>query len=96
MVHGIFAQVQRLTASVILDTELDYETLQALLLLCMWSPTVQTSAPFDRWLLSGIAMNHAILSFDFLEDDSVMDMSEDALRERRIWNGLCANHLQYV
>jgi hypothetical protein len=97
MIYGMYAQVRQLSASVLLNAPpLDYETLQALLLLSMWSPTVQTPVPVDSWLLSGIALNHSILSFDFLENEGPMDLSEDALRERRIWNGLCVTQLQYI
>lgn len=92
----MYAQVRRLTASVLLNAPpLDYETLQALLLLSMWSPTVQMAAPIDSWLLSSIALNHSILSFDFLDGEGTVDMSEDTFREMRIWNGLCATQLQY-
>lgn len=95
-IHEMYAQVRRLLASVLLNAPpLGYETLQALFLLSMWSPTVQTAVPIDSWLLSGVALNHAILSFDFIDGEGATDVNEDTFREMRIWNGLCVTQLQY-
>lgn len=74
-----------------------YTSLQALSLLCMWSATVQTEVPMDSWPLSGISINHAIISFDFLDQLLVEPtMTEDILKKLRVWNALCLTQLQYV
>jgi hypothetical protein len=72
-------------------------SLQALSLLCLWSATVQTEVPMDSWLLSGISINHAIISFDFL-DQLLADpvLTDDVIRKLRVWNALCLTQLQYV
>jgi hypothetical protein len=72
-------------------------SLQALSLLCLWSATVQTEVPMDSWLLSGISINHAIISFDFL-DQLLADpvLTDDVIRKLRVWNALCVTQLQYV
>jgi len=95
MVQAMHSQVRRLSSGILLNAPpLDYEKLQALLLLGMWSAAGQVSISIDSWLLSGIALNHAILSFDFLEEEGSPDFSTEALRERRVWNGLCLTRLQ--
>lgn len=51
----------------------------------------------DSWLLSGISINHAIISFDFL-DQLLADpvLTDDVIRKLRVWNALCLTQLQYV
>jgi hypothetical protein len=51
----------------------------------------------DSWLLSGISINHAIISFDFL-DQLLADpvLTDDVIRKLRVWNALCVTQLQYV
>lgn len=94
----MYRQVRRLSASVLWSTPpLKYTSLQALSVLCLWSATVQTEIPMDSWLLSGISINHAIISFDFLDQLLVEPaMTDDMLQKLRVWNALCLAQLQYV
>ncbi|KIW18953.1 hypothetical protein PV08_03242 [Exophiala spinifera] len=87
--------VRRLTASTILKTPvLSRESIQALLLLSMFSPTIQTAMPMDSWMLSGTSVNHAVLSFNLVNPASEDD--DDArLRNLRIWNALCLTNVQF-
>lgn len=74
-----------------------YESLQALTLLCLWTATVQTEVPMDSWLLSGISINHAIISFEFLDRIPAEPVvTDDMLKKLRLWNALCLTQLQYV
>lgn len=51
----------------------------------------------DGWLLSGISINHALLSFTFLNQPSNKSiLSDEILSQLRIWNTFCLTHLQYV
>lgn len=98
VIHAMYRQVRHLSASVLWSIPpLKYTSLQALSLLCMWSATVQTEVPMDSWPLSGISINHAIISFDFLDQLLVEPtMTEDILKKLRVWNALCLTQLQYV
>jgi hypothetical protein len=51
----------------------------------------------DSWLLSGISINHAIISFDFLDQLLAEPvLTDDVIRKLRVWNALCVTQLQYV
>ncbi|MBV36060.1 MAG: hypothetical protein CMP47_11525 [Rickettsiales bacterium] len=87
--------VRRLTASTILKTPvLSHESIQALLLLSMFSPTIQTTMPMDSWMLSGTSVNHAVLSFN-LANPASEDDDDARLRNLRIWNALCLTNVQF-
>lgn len=98
VIHAMYLQVRRLSASVLWSAPpLKYESLQALTLLCLWTATVQTEVPMDSWLLSGISINHAIISFEFLDRIPAEPVvTDDMLKKLRLWNALCLTQLQYV
>ena len=97
-VHEMYLRVRRLVASVVFKTPpLDYEALQALAVLSMFTPTIQTAMPIDSWMVSGIAMNHGTLSFGLSGSDfNVSQETQAQLRRLRIWNALCLTNVQYV
>ena len=73
------------------------DMLQALTLLCLYSTAIHKEGLMDDWLLSGISINHALISFNFLNTlprDSINP--DDLLAQLRLWNTLCATQLQYV
>lgn len=94
----MYLQIRHATVNVLWNkTPLKHETLQALALLALWPTAVQKETPMDSWLLSGISINHAIISFDFLNhapSDLIMD--NDMVAKLRVWNALCLTQLQYV
>lgn len=73
-----------------------YTSLQALTLLCLWSAKMENEAPMDSWLLSGISINHAIISFDFLNSPQDRIVDDDLVKRLRLWNALCLTQLQYA
>lgn len=51
----------------------------------------------DDWLLSGISINHALISFNFLNTLPGDNLNPDeVLAQLRLWNTLCSTQLQYV
>lgn len=51
----------------------------------------------DSWLLSGISINHAIISFDFLNHaPAELIVDNEMVAKLRLWNALCLTQLQYV
>lgn len=74
-----------------------YSSLQALTLLCLWSAKTQKEPPIDSWLLSGISINHGIISFDFLNSAPAEHVVDSGMvKKLRLWNALCLTQLQYV
>ncbi|KAJ6072641.1 hypothetical protein N7467_010726 [Penicillium canescens] len=70
------------------------DMLQALTLLCLYSTAIHKEGLMDDWLLSGISINHALISFNFLNTlprDSINP--DDLLAQLRLWNTLCATQL---
>jgi hypothetical protein len=96
MMYGIFAQIRRLSFSIVLNTPPGLWNLTSTSALKHVEPDCSDVCPNWQLVAKRYCFEHAILSFDFLEDEGPMDMSEDALRKRRIWNGLCATQLHYV
>ncbi|KAL1999876.1 hypothetical protein VTN02DRAFT_3858 [Thermoascus thermophilus] len=98
VIHAMYLQVRRLSASVLWSAPpLKYESLQALTLLCLWTATVQTEVPMDSWLLSGISINHAIISFEFLDRIPAEPVvTDDMLKKLRLWNALCLTQLHFA
>ncbi|OIW35714.1 hypothetical protein CONLIGDRAFT_690403 [Coniochaeta ligniaria NRRL 30616] len=96
-VHDMYMRVRRLASSVVFKAPyLDYEDLQALTLLSMFTPTIQTAMPIDSWMVSGIALNHATLAFGFTSPEPVpADGTEEQLRRLRILNALCLTNIQF-
>lgn len=51
----------------------------------------------DGWLLSGISINHALTTFNFLSNLPTKSvLTDEVLSQMRLWNTLCLTHLQYV
>lgn len=51
----------------------------------------------DGWLLSGISINHAQLSLNFLTQTfNKSILSDEMVSQLRLWNTFCLTHLQYV
>lgn len=73
------------------------DMLQALTLLCLYSTSIHKEGLMDDWLLSGISINHALISFNFLNTLPGDRLNPDELlAQLRLWNTLCATQLQYV
>ncbi|OJJ44096.1 hypothetical protein ASPZODRAFT_829210 [Penicilliopsis zonata CBS 506.65] len=98
VLHAMYVQVRLAAATLLWTTPpLPYETLQALTLLCLWSATVQKEPPMDSWLLSGISINHAIVSFDFLNRAPTEYVVTDIMLQKlRLWNALCLTQLHFA
>ncbi|KAE8144909.1 transcriptional activator of proteases prtT [Aspergillus avenaceus] len=76
---------------------LRYESLQALALLCLWPAAVQKEFPIDGWLLSGTAINHALVSFDFLNHaPTELILDNDTAAQLRLWNAFCLTQLHFA
>ncbi|QQK42877.1 Fungal transcriptional regulatory protein, N-terminal [Penicillium digitatum] len=70
------------------------DMLQALTLLCLYSTSVHKEGLMDDWLLSGISINHALISFNFLNTLPGDNLNPDELlAQLRLWNTLCATQL---
>jgi hypothetical protein len=97
-IHAMYLQVRHAAINMMWNTPpVPYKSLQALALLCLWSAKIQKEAPMDSWLLSGLSINHAIISFDFLSSapaERVVD--DDMAKKLRLWNALCLSQLQYA
>lgn len=95
-IHEIALQVQ-LAVSKTLWTKapLTNHVLQALALLCLYPTSGHKEGFMDAFLLSGIAINHALNSFGFLNSLSHKNTpSDDILPQMRLWNTFCLTHLQ--
>jgi hypothetical protein len=97
-VHDMYMCVRRLASSVVFKAPpLDYEDLQALTLLSIFTPTIQSAMPIDSWMVSGIALNHAALAFGFTSPEPVpADGTDEQLRRLRILNALCLTNIQWA
>lgn len=73
------------------------ELLQALALLCLYPTSGHKEESMDGWLLSGLSINHALISFGFLHQAPGKSLLRDvALSQLRLWNTFCLTHLQCV
>ncbi|KAH8704145.1 C6 zinc finger domain protein [Talaromyces proteolyticus] len=98
VVNAIYHHMRRQSTSILWGSpSLKFSSLQALGLLCLYSATVQTDVVMDSWLLSSLSINHAILSFSFLNQPlSEPIVNDNHLGQYRVWNSLCLAHLQCV
>ncbi|CAI7606907.1 unnamed protein product [Penicillium bialowiezense] len=70
------------------------DMLQALTLLCLYSTSVHKEGLMDDWLLSGISINHALISFNFLNTlPGDNPNSDELISQMRLWNTLCFTQL---
>ena len=95
-VHGIYLMVRRLVSSVVFKTPpLNYESLQALELLSMFSSTIQEGMPIDSWMASTMGISHASLAFDLTTSYSPNSQEfQLELKQLRIWFALCLMNIQ--
>lgn len=97
-IHDISIQVQHgVTKALWRKSPLSNDLLQALALLCLYPTSGHKEGFMDGWLLSGISINHALISFSFLnQPPSKSLLSDEMLSQMRLWNTFCLTHLQYV
>ncbi|RAL16103.1 uncharacterized protein BO97DRAFT_337135 [Aspergillus homomorphus CBS 101889] len=98
MIHTMYLQVRHATVNLLWNKPpLRYESLQALALLCLWPPTVQKEPPMDSWLLSGVSINHAIISFECLNYGPTETMIDnETAAQLRLWNTYCLTQLHFA
>ncbi|THC93610.1 hypothetical protein EYZ11_006925 [Aspergillus tanneri] len=98
VVRGLYLQVRHEAVSTLWDKPpLKFGSLQALALLCLWPATVQREAPIDSWLMSGSSINHALVTFDFLNyapSDLILD--NETATQLRLWNIFCLTQLRFA
>ncbi|CAG8421507.1 unnamed protein product [Penicillium salamii] len=94
-VHDISVHVQHAVAKMLWKPPpLTSDMLRALTLLCLYSTSVQKEGLMDDWLLSGISINHALISFNFLNSSPGDNSNPDGLlSQMRLWNTLCVTQL---
>ncbi|KAJ5596456.1 Transcriptional activator of proteases prtT [Penicillium hetheringtonii] len=94
-IHNISLQVQSaITQAIWRRSSLANDVLQALALLCLYPTSGHKEGFVDGWLLSGISMNHALISFRFLNaSPSKSALTDEILFQMRLWNIFCLTHL---
>lgn len=97
-IHNISIQVQNsVTQAMWRKSSLTNDTLQALALLCLYPTSGHKEGFVDGWLLSGISINHALISFNFLNGSFTKSaLTDEMLSQMRLWNIFCLTHLQCV
>ncbi|KAI9042011.1 fungal specific transcription factor domain-containing protein [Aspergillus affinis] len=95
----LFREAKRLVTSSLLVVPQPIEFFQAVLILSLWSTTIgQVPLSVDSWLLTGYALQQALIGPDFAE---VFRSGPSLPTTRRhidtwcLWNHLCLAHLQY-
>ncbi|KNG81366.1 C6 zinc finger domain protein [Aspergillus nomiae NRRL 13137] len=98
ILHAMNLQVRHKAINLLWEKPpLKYESLQALALLCLWPAAGQKEFPIDGWLLSGTAINHALVSFDFLNQvPSELLIDNDMAAQLRLWNAFCLTQLHFA
>ncbi|KAJ5669397.1 Transcriptional activator of proteases prtT [Penicillium macrosclerotiorum] len=94
-IHEISLQVQNeVTKALWRRSPLTSDLLQALALLCLYPTSGHKEGFVDGWLLSGISINHALISFNFLNNLPLKSVLTDGmLPQMRLWNTFCLTHL---
>ncbi|KAJ5772916.1 hypothetical protein N7457_007812 [Penicillium paradoxum] len=94
-VRDISLHVQHAVAKMLWSPPpLTTDMLQALTLLCLYSTSIHKEGLMDDWLLSGISINHALISFNFLNTLPGDNLNpDDLLAQLRLWNTLCVTQL---
>lgn len=97
-IHEISMQVQHgVTKTLWRRSPLTNDLLQALALLCLYPTSGHKEGFMDGWLLSGLSINHALTSFNFLNTLPTKSvLTDEMLSQMRLWNTFCLTHLQYV
>jgi hypothetical protein len=95
-VQDIYKHVKRLIADAVIDTPpVASSVVQALTLLCLFSPTVQNEKPLDSWHLSASTANHAVVAFGLSNVKQQSVTEQQTIEQLRVWSELCLTHLQY-
>ncbi|KAK1144224.1 hypothetical protein N8T08_005637 [Aspergillus melleus] len=96
--RAMYLQVRQEAVNTLWDKPpLQYESLQALALLCLWPAAVQREAPIDSWLLSGNSINHSLITFDFLNyAPSELIVDNKTATQLRLWNIFCLTQLRFA
>ncbi|CAD0107291.1 unnamed protein product [Aureobasidium uvarum] len=95
-VQDMYKHVKRLVADAVVATPpVASSVIQALTLLCLFSPAVQTDKPLDSWHLSASTANHAVVAFGPSNVKQPGVTEERTIEQLRVWSGLCLTHLQY-
>jgi hypothetical protein len=95
-VQDIYKHVKRLVSDAVIDTPpVAGSIVQALTLLCLFSPTVQTDKPLDSWHLSASTANHAVVAFGLGNVKQQNAAEQRNVEQLRVWSELCLTHLQY-
>ncbi|KAI4722445.1 hypothetical protein E4T48_01293 [Aureobasidium sp. EXF-10727] len=95
-VQDMYKHVKRHVADAVIATPpLASSIIQALNLLCLFSPAVQTDKPLDSWHLTASAANHAVVAFGPSHVKQPGTTEERTIEQLRVWSGLCLTHLQY-
>ncbi|CAD0082938.1 unnamed protein product, partial [Aureobasidium vineae] len=95
-VQDMYKHVKRLVADAVIATPpVASSVIQALTLLCLFSPAVQTDKPLDSWHLSASTANHAVVAFGPSNVKQPGTTEERTIEQLRVWSGLCLTHLQY-
>ncbi|KAJ5438422.1 Transcriptional activator of proteases prtT [Penicillium daleae] len=94
-IHEISMQVQHgVTKTLWRRSPLTNDLLQALALLCLYPTSGHKEGFMDGWLLSGISINHALCSFNFLNNLPTKSvLTDEMLSQMRLWNTFCLTHL---
>ncbi|KAE8350821.1 transcriptional activator of proteases prtT [Aspergillus coremiiformis] len=98
ILHAMSLQVRHKAVNVLWEKPpLKYESLQALALLSLWPAAGQKEFPIDGWLLSGTAINHALISFDFFNRAPLeLIIDNDMGAQLRLWNAFCLTQLHFA
>lgn len=92
----MYKHVKRLVADAVIDTPpVASSVIQALTLLCLFNPTVQTGKPLDNWHLSASTANHAVVAFGPSNVIQSSATQEQTTEQLRVWSELCLTHLQH-
>ncbi|KAI9037913.1 Zn(II)2Cys6 transcription factor domain-containing protein [Aspergillus affinis] len=96
--RAMYLQVRHEAVNTLWDKPpLQYESLQALALLCLWPAAVQREAPIDSWLLSGNSINHSLVTFEFLNyTSSELIVDNKTATQLRLWNIFCLTQLRFA
>ncbi|PLB52112.1 hypothetical protein P170DRAFT_453613 [Aspergillus steynii IBT 23096] len=95
----LFREVKSLITSSLLIVPQSLHFFQAVLILSLWSTTIgQVPLGVDSWLLTGYALQQALISPDFTEvfrSSMVLPTARSHIDAWCLWNHLCLAHLQY-
>ncbi|RAH67268.1 uncharacterized protein BO66DRAFT_329522, partial [Aspergillus aculeatinus CBS 121060] len=96
----LFREAKRLVTSSLLVVPQTTPFFQAVLILSLWSTTIgQVPLSVDSWLLTGYALQQALISPDFVEvmrPDAALPTVQKHVDAWCLWNHLCLAHLQHV